>query len=250
MQDNRPIIANVSVIVPAAGAGERFAGKGKKIFERIGEQPIFIRTLEAFTSRDDVCQTQLVVAAGDTEEVRRRFGGHLGLMGVAVVTGGATRSESVRNALATVADQAEWVCVHDAVRPCISPLWIDAVFAEALATGAAILACPVHGTLKKVSRGANVIDETLPRDELWEAQTPQVFRKDVIVEAYAGDISGATDDAELVQRTGRAVSVVPGDPRNVKITTRADLTFAKAVIKTLPKPKPKGPAHPFAEAQW
>lgn len=240
-------MSKVSVIVAAAGTGKRFGGKRNKIFERIKDQPVFIRALEAFTSRDDVSQIQLVISPDDMEEMKLRYGGHLGLMGVTLVEGGPTRPQSVRNALDRVDEAGELVCVHDAVRPCICELWVDAVFTEAQKTGAAILAYPVHGTLKRVSE-ANVIDETGSREDLWEAQTPQVFRKDVLIKAYAGKIEGVTDDAQLVEATGHAVSVVMGDPRNIKITTRSDLALAAAVIGTLPKPK--GPTHPFAEARW
>ena len=243
-------MAKVSVIVPAAGAGQRFGGRGNKIFQRIKGQPMFIRTLEAFTTRDDVVQTLLAVSPEDMEQLKEKFGGHLGFMGVSVVAGGATRAESVRNALAKLDERAELVCVHDAVRPCVSQIWIDAVFAEAEKSGAAILAYPVHGTLKKVSQ-AGVIDQTVPREDFWEAQTPQVFRKDVLVKAFAGDLSGATDEAQLVEATGHPVSVVMGDPRNVKITTPADLALASAVINTLPKPKLKSDGRsPLDEAQW
>jgi len=138
--------------------------------------------------------------------------------------------------------------VHDAVRPCVAQPWIDDVFAEAAKTGAAILAYPVHGTLKKVS-AAGVIDETVSRDDLWEAQTPQVFRRDVLLAAYEAG-KPATDDAGLVEANGHPVSVVMGDPRNIKITTKADLDFAAAVIKTLPKPKDTGYHHPFDEPRW
>jgi 2-C-methyl-D-erythritol 4-phosphate cytidylyltransferase len=242
-------MANVSVIVPAAGAGKRFGGKSNKIFQRLGgSQPVFIRTLEAFTCRDDVCQTLLVVSEADGEELKRRFGANLGFMGVRIVPGGATRSDSVRNALAVVDESADLVCVHDAVRPCIAQPWIDAVFAEADRTGAAILANPLHGTLKEVTE-AGVIDRTLERSALWEAQTPQVFRRDLLVAAYAAGDS-ATDDAALVEAAGHAVHVVAGDPRNIKITTQADLAFASAVINTLPKPKEERSLHPFDEGQW
>ncbi len=241
-------MAKVSVIVAAAGAGKRFGGRQNKIFERIKGQPVFIRTLELFTSRDDVCQIQLVVSAEDMPAMKERFGGNLGFMGVALVQGGAQRSDSVRNALANVAADAELVCVHDAVRPCVSPLWVDAVFAQAQKSGAAILAYPVHGTVKKVGQG-NVVTSTLPREELWEAQTPQVFRKELLVKAYAGG-QAATDDAALVEAAGQPVTVVVGDPRNIKITTPGDLAAAEAVIGTLPKPKPKFTGGPFDEARW
>jgi 2-C-methyl-D-erythritol 4-phosphate cytidylyltransferase len=242
-------MAKFAVIVPAAGAGTRFGAKGNKIFQRLGEQPVFVRTLELFTNRDDVCDVQLVVSSSDMEEMKERFGPHLGFMSVRLATGGETRPLSVKNALARVPAEAEYVCVHDAVRPCVSSLWVDAVFAEAQKSGAAILAYPIHGTLKKVS-GAGVIDQTMPRADLWEAQTPQVFRKDLLLKAYEGDLSKVTDDAQLVEALGHPVRVVMGDPRNVKITTPNDLALAAAVIKSLPKPKLQGPSHPFEEARW
>lgn len=242
-------MAKVAVIVPAAGSGSRFGAKGNKIFQRVKDQPVFIRTLEVFTGRDDVCGVFLVVSASDMEEMKSRFGGHLGFMGVKLVQGGDSRPQSVKNALLQAPAEADLVCVHDAVRPCVSPLWIDAVFKEAEKTGAAILAYPVHGTLKMVS-GANVIDQTVPRCGLWEAQTPQVFRRDLLVKAYEGDLAGATDDAQLVERLGHPVSVVLGDPRNIKITTQGDLALAAAVIDSLPKPKAKASGNPFDEARW
>ncbi|MBI5723268.1 MAG: 2-C-methyl-D-erythritol 4-phosphate cytidylyltransferase [Planctomycetes bacterium] len=241
-------MAKISVIIPAAGAGKRFGGKTNKIFERIDGQPVFIRTIELFSSRDDVCQIQLVVSAQDMADMKDRFGGHLGLLNTKLVEGGQTRSQSVRNALAGLADQADLVAVHDAVRPCVSQLWLDAVFARAEQTGAAILACPIHGTIKKIADGG-LIAETRPREQLWEAQTPQVFRKEIIVKAYQSG-ADATDDAHLVEMLGVPVAVVAGDGRNIKITTRADLAFANSVIKTLPKPKLNRAAHPFDDARW
>ena len=148
-----------------------------------------------------------------------------------------------------MAEEADFICVHDAVRPCVSELWIDDVFAAAAKTGAAILACPLHGTLKKVGRD-NVVVETSDREGLWEAQTPQVFGKDILLRAYAGANGPATDDAALVEATGQPVTVVRGDPRNIKITTRSDLTLAAAVVNSLPRPKPKAPAGPFDDARW
>lgn len=241
-------MAKVSVIIPAAGAGKRFAAANNKILQHIGGKPIFIRTLSMFNSRDDVCQVQLVVSPADMDDIKSRFGANLGLMGVDITLGGPARTQSVRNALDKLVDGAELVCIHDAVRPCVSPLWIDAVFAAAEQTGAAILAYPLHGTLKKVGEG-DVIEQTLPRQGLWEAQTPQVFRRDLIVAAYQSGCE-ATDDAALVEATGQPVSVVMGDPRNIKITTPNDLKLAKAIIDSLPKAKPRRSSHPFGEAQW
>ena len=239
----------VAVIIPAAGASRRFGGKTKKIFERLKGRAVFIRSLELFVNRPDVCQVQLVVAAEDMETMQARFGANLGFMGVKLVTGGAERTDSVRNALEHVAGEAQYICVHDAVRPCVSPLWIDAVFAAAARTGAAILAYPVHGTLKKADAQGRIV-ETVDRRDLWEAQTPQVFRKELLLRAYARAGGRATDDAALVEALGQPVCIVRGDPRNVKITTRSDLALAAAVVDSLPKPSRPAPAGPFDEARW
>lgn len=221
----------VSVIIPAAGAGKRFGGKVNKIFLPLGGRAVFIRTLELFAGREDVCQILMVAAAGDIDEINRRYSADLARMAVGIVPGGSVRSESVRNALPHLSDQADLVCVHDAVRPCVAQAWIDAVFAEAAASGAAILACPVQGTLKKVARD-NLIEQTVDRAGLWEAQTPQVFRRDIIQAAYATQ-DAATDDAHLVQAAGYPVKVVPGDLRNIKITSRQDLVAAEAALGSL-----------------
>lgn len=223
---------NVAVIVPAAGSGRRFGGPRNKIFELLSGKAIFLRTLALFAGRADVCQIQMVVSAADEQVLLEQFGPELSRLGVTLTLGGATRSESVRNALARLSDRADLVCVHDAVRPCVSPAWIDAVFSEAGRSGGAILAYPVHGTLKRVDAGG-AISQTVSREGLWEAQTPQVFARDELVRAYQTDVSAVTDDAQLMEQLGRRVSVVMGDPRNIKITTAADLQLAEAVIGTI-----------------
>ena len=246
-----------SVIIPAAGASRRFGGKAKKIFQQLKGRPVFLRAVELFVNREDVCETQLVVAEEDLETMRDRYGANLGFMGVRVIVGGKERTDSVRSALGGVCPEADLICVHDAVRPCVSPIWIDQVFAAAARTGAAILACPLHGTLKQVDTDERIVKTVgrqgppgTPKGGLWEAQTPQVFARDVLMRAYDSAAAPATDDAALVEATGHPVAVVRGDPRNVKITTRGDLALAAAVIESLPKPKPKAPAGPFEEAKW
>ena len=220
----------VSVILPAAGAGRRFGAPTNKIFQLLGQREIFLRTIDLFASRDDVCQILLVASRDDIAELNERFGFQVADLGVELIEGGAERSDSVRNALAKLDPQAELICVHDAVRPCAAPERIDAVFAAAAETGAAILACPLHGTIKKVDSSHKIL-QTVDREGLWEAQTPQVFDRDILTEAYELGQS-ATDDAETVQRMGVEVTVVPSGPDNVKITTQADLAFAEAVLRS------------------
>ncbi len=243
-------MSKYAVILVAAGKSERFGGKEKKTFAKLDGRPIFLRSLEVFTRRDDVCQTILAVAPEDMEEMKSKFGANLGFMGVSLVEGGTARWQTVRNALQRVSDDATHVAVHDAARPCVTESMVDGVFAEAKKSGAAILACPLTGTLKRV--GEVGIESTVSRENLYEAQTPQVFLKSILVEAYAklGDNGDTiTDDAQVVEQTGHLVTVVSSSPLNLKITSRSDMALAQSIIKTSPrKTTPKLGA--FDEAQW
>jgi len=226
-------MARVAVILPAAGSGTRFGSERNKIFQPLGGRPLFLRTLELFTARPDVCAVRMAVSEADEAYLLDEFGAVLDEMGVVVVRGGGVRSESVRNALADVTDAADLVAVHDAVRPCVSQSLLDAVFSEAEACGAAILAEPVHGTVKRAGPGG-AIRQTVCREGLWQAQTPQVFRRDLLRAAYEQEgLESVTDDAQLVERLGHEVRIVPGDPRNIKITTPADLAYAEAALTTM-----------------
>jgi 2-C-methyl-D-erythritol 4-phosphate cytidylyltransferase len=245
-------MAKISVIVVAAGKGTRFGGQEKKILAKIDGRPMFLRSLEHFINRDDVIQTLLVIAPEDQEDLKQKFGANLGFLGVQSVLGGKERTDSVANALGKVRDDAELVAIHDAARPCVSTAMIDAVFDEASKTGAAILAAPLRGTIKKVGE-SGFIDATVPREGLWEAQTPQVFKRHVIIDAYGKRSqvpAPVTDDAQLVEAAGHPVAIVASDFSNLKITTRGDISLAAAIIKTRPKAVPKGPMGPFQEAQW
>jgi 2-C-methyl-D-erythritol 4-phosphate cytidylyltransferase len=240
-------VATFAVIMPAAGKSSRFQDKHyKKPFAPLDDRAVWLHAAEKFLSRDDVKQLILVVAPDDRAAFLEKFGANVAILGIEVVEGGAERSDSVRRALEALRQDIDFVAVHDAARPCLAAEWISQVFATAQRTGAALLAIPVVSTLKRVSN--HEVQETVSRDDLWEAQTPQVFRRQWLIDAYARQGSTpATDDAELVQRLGHRVTVVPGSPLNLKITTREDLRFASHAIKALPKPKTVGPAHPFAD---
>ena len=237
-----------AVILPAAGKSSRFRDQHfKKPFASLDGRAVWMHAAEKFCNRDDVGQTILIISPEDHEPFAGKFAGNAALMGIEVVDGGAERSDSVANALARVKDDCDYVAIHDAARPCIVEAWIDAVFAAAVKSGAAILAAPVTGTLKRAA-GDQTIAETISRESLWEAQTPQVFRKQLLIDAYARrGKEPATDDAQLVERLGHKVTIVPGSPMNIKITTKEDLRTAAALLKALPRPKLVGPAHPFAD---
>jgi 2-C-methyl-D-erythritol 4-phosphate cytidylyltransferase len=237
-----------AVILPAAGQSSRFRDQHyKKPFAPLDNRAVWLHSAERFLNRSDVKQVLVVISPEDREEFMSKFGANVMILGVDVVDGGRERADSVQNALEKVRDDCDFVAVHDAARPCLADEWIDQVFAAAEQSGAAILATPVTATLKRVAAD-HTIEATVPRERLWEAQTPQVFRRDLLLKAYAKrGASAATDEASLVEQLGHKVTVVPGSPINLKITTRDDLRLASYLLKALPKPKVLGPSHPFAD---
>ena len=222
-------MAKFSVILLAAGKSTRFGDRNyKKPFIPLANKPVWLHAAERFVNRPDVVQTIVVIATEDREFFQMKFGANMAILGFEVVAGGAERADSVQAALDKVTSDADYVAIHDAARPCLVDSWIDKVFAAATKSGAAILAVPVANTLKRSADGQTVV-ETIPRDGLWEAQTPQVFQRDLIMKAYAsrGDFA-ATDDAQLVERLGQPVTLVRGSGLNLKITTREDLKLAES----------------------
>ncbi|MFM8986756.1 MAG: 2-C-methyl-D-erythritol 4-phosphate cytidylyltransferase, partial [Planctomycetia bacterium] len=209
-------------------------------------RPVWMHAAEQFTDRDDVKQVVVVVAPEDRDAFLEKFGANLAFMGITLADGGSHRAESVRNGLEKLDPEVDMVAIHDAARPCLAQAWIDRVFAAGAKTGAAILAVPVVGTLKRVGPD-NSIAATVDRNCLWEAQTPQVFRRDLLETAFAAGPGGQPpDEASLAEALGQKVTVVPGSPINLKITSREDLKLAEQALKALPTPKLSGPAHPFA----
>ena len=243
-------MATFAVILPAAGQSSRFQYKNKKKpFVDLSGRAVWIRAAEVFANRKDIIQTLVVISPDDREFFLDKFGPTLAFMGIQVVQGGKERYSSIANALSEVRSEADHIAIHDAVRPCIANEWIDLVFTEATKTGAAILGIPIHDTLKRGNE-KNQITETVSREQLWAAQTPQVFRKDLLVKAYQnrGPLP-LTDDAQLMESMGHDVSLVLGSPLNLKITTAEDLKLAEAALKVLPRPQTNRPLHPFSDDQ-
>jgi 2-C-methyl-D-erythritol 4-phosphate cytidylyltransferase len=240
-----------AVILPAAGKSSRFGGKEKKPFVNLDNTAVWLRTANLFANRQDVVQTILIINPDDRELVQRRYAANLMFLGVKVVDGGAERFESVANALAEVKAEADFVAVHDAVRPCAPAALIEAVFAAAVKHGAAIPGLAVADTLKRVDNQM-LVTQTVPRVGLWQIQTPQVFRKDWLLEAYGkrDAVKNVTDDAQLVEATGHPVRVIPGSPFNLKITTHDDLKIAGQFLKLREaEDKPKA-GRPFDDERF
>lgn len=244
-------MAQFAVILPAAGKSSRFKDKHyKKPFAPLANRAVWLHSAEKFLHRDDVKQVILVISPEDREYFDFKFSSNVAILGIEVVEGGAERADSIQNALERVKPDIDYVAVHDAARPLVADEWISKVFEAAERTGAAILALPVGGTLKRVGADQKIA-ETVDRQGLWEAQTPQVFGRKILFDAYARRRGfAATDDAQLVERSGQSVAVVMGSPINMKITTQEDLRLAEQALKALPKPKFQGPAHPFADDMW
>jgi 2-C-methyl-D-erythritol 4-phosphate cytidylyltransferase len=230
----------VSVILPAAGLGTRMksgaaerTGTSRKQFMLLDGAPILVHTIRKFASCPLVNEVVITARAEDLEWVREQVRKEGFSKPVRVVEGGATRQHSVENGLAAVAPETEIVAVHDAVRPFIEAGTITAVIEEAASSGAAIVGIVPVDTVKQVH--GKKIRGTLNRDRLVLAQTPQVFRVDLLRRAYAkaneDDFAG-TDESSLVERLDDVVvSVVAGSDRNIKITKPSDMELANLFLK-------------------
>ena len=207
-----------------------------------------MRSLELFFARDDVCATVLAVGEDKAEEVKKKYGPHLAFASVKVVAG-KDHFSAVAAALEQLPAEAELIAVHDAARPAVSAMQIDALIETAAKTGAAMLAAPLRENTKKVDKDKK-ISAILDITNLWLAQTPQVFKAQVLREAYAkrGEFAnGCADDADLVAAAGTPATVIPSSWRNIRVVTKDDVTVAAPIIDAVPKPKPKGPIGPYAE---
>jgi 2-C-methyl-D-erythritol 4-phosphate cytidylyltransferase len=229
----------VSVILPAAGLGTRMgravpekAGTSRKQFMLLEGSPILLHTIRKFVSTPAVAEIIVALRADDMEWVRGLLQAEKFGKPVRLVEGGDSRQESVEHALATLEPGTELVAVHDAVRPFIEPNVLEKVFAEAEETGAAIVGIVPVDTVKQVHR--NKIRQTIPRERLILAQTPQVFRFDLLRSAFAKareDNFAGTDESSLVERLDQVeVSVVPGSDRNLKITKPSDMDLARLFL--------------------
>ena len=216
---------HVSAIIAAGGRGSRFGGAQPKQFELLAGVPILKRTVDTFLTGYPF--DEVVVAL--PPELAARPPAYLD--DVIVVEGGERRQDSVARAFAAVAPSSQVIVIHDAARPLVSPSLIERTVAAAVEHGAAIAALQVRDTVKR-GDGSRTIRGTLPRDEIFLAQTPQAFRVGVLRDALAlaSTATDATDEAMLAERAGHHVHLVEGEPRNLKITTPDDLDMAERLL--------------------
>ena len=222
----------ISAIIPAAGSGERFGGK--KQLKIMGNRPLMFKTISPFIISELITEIVLVVPKNDVEQVEQKLKSIVSAKPLKVISGGKTRQQSVHKGLTVTEDSAELICIHDAVRPFITEALIEKVVNKCKEHDGVILAQPSTDTVKKVID--DQILETLPREIIWRAQTPQVFSKSALREALelaeAENIHG-TDEASLLERIGYQVGFVEGSSLNIKITTEEDWIFAEAIFKHL-----------------
>jgi 2-C-methyl-D-erythritol 4-phosphate cytidylyltransferase len=224
----------VSAIIVAAGSGTRLGSALPKAFALLGGRTILSYSLRTLAGVTPVVELVLAVPAGMERAARAEINGAGLALPVKITAGGRERQESVRIALALTSAESELVVVHDAARPFASAELFQRCLERAERADAAIAGIPVADTLKRVDQSC--ISATLDRKGLWQAQTPQAFEREMLIQAHeraSQDQIVATDDSDLVERLGYKVEVVEGSPLNLKITTADDLTLAEALASLL-----------------
>lgn len=225
----------VAAIVAAAGKGERLKSKIHKPFVALGKDPILLHVLKVLDNSNLVGEIIVVAHQADLPKARLLLKKAKLKKFKEIVAGGKRRMDSVKSGLSAVSEDADYVIIHDGCRPFIDNKMISSVLGAAETFGAAIAAMPVKPTIKEVEKG-NFVAATLKRETLVDVQTPQAFRKDLLLRAYdkafaeGAEGAEATDDSALVERMGIKVKVVDGSYKNIKITTQEDLRYAKMLM--------------------
>ena len=219
-----------AAVIVAAGRGERF-GAPAKCLASLDGRPVLAYSLDAVEQADSV-DSVVVVAGQQTEAaIRDLIAAGPWRKPVQVVRGGAARQESVALGVRAIRDDCDVVVVHDAARPLVEAAVFDRCVLAAHEAGAAILAAPVVDTIKRVRSG--LVVATVPREELWSAQTPQAFRWEALLSALGSDVArkqAFTDEAGLFETLGLPVAIVPNEQPNLKITRPGDLALAEALL--------------------
>jgi len=224
----------ISAIIPAAGRGARFGGE--KQLKLLGRRPLLFHTIQTFLTIAEISEIIISAPGEHLEQLERELRSFTGSKPLKVVKGGERRQDSVFAGLKASHDSSDTIIIHDAVRPFISKEIIQEAIKACKFHDAVVAALPAKDTIKQVM--GNQIISTLPRNEIWQAQTPQVFMRSVLTEALElaqkEGIEG-TDEAVLAERLGYQVGIIKGSPFNIKITTKEDWIFAEAIFAHLHK---------------
>jgi len=243
-------MAKFAVIIAAAGQSRRFgSSNGKKTFISLLGKPVWLHSAHKFASRADVKQTIVVVSPEDESEFLLANEKELNRLGATVVAGGSERIDSVANGLEKVQNDIDFVAIHDGARPCVSTELIESLFDAVQTCQCTIPALPVSSTVKRSTDGGKTVDQTVDRSQLYLAQTPQVFGRNVLVDLFEkyfqseSDFS-MTDEAQLAEHFGIEVRLMSGCPLNLKLTTRTDLQVAETFLRGNPGVQFDAPTDP------
>ncbi len=225
----------VSAIVPAAGLGVRLNNPLPKPLVNLNKKPIFIHTLNVLSRHPDINEINLVVSSRSLKPTKYYLKKYKIKKISALVIGGPKRRNSVENALDKISSKTDIVLIHDAVRPFIDFDMLSRGIKAVKKSGAVVFGLPIKSTVKEVDTQAKVV-RTLRMNSLYEIQTPQLFKRELIINAYKRFPNlAAVDDAFLVEELGKKVVVIPGSYFNIKITTPEDLVFAEAILRGKPR---------------
>ena len=216
----------VGAVIVAAGSSRRMGG-ADKVFALLGRKPILARVVDAFQGCSPVDQIVVVLSEQNLERGRQLVTKQGGAKVIDVCAGGRRRQDSVAAGLRRLSS-CDWVVIHDGARPLVTVDLINRGLEAAEETGAAVAAVPVTDTIK-LAGDDRIVHQTLPRQNLWAVQTPQVFRIDMITEAYSRANGDVTDDASLVEQLGYRVKIYMGSYDNIKITAPDDLALAEVL---------------------
>lgn len=221
----------VSAIVVAAGKSRRLGGKISKAVLKLNSKPVIAYSLDVLNGHHRINEIIVVANGANIKSLRDIIKRNKIRKVRDVILGGQERQDSVSSGLKAINPKADYVLIHDAARPFITKGLVTLVIEEALKSKAAIVGVPVKSTIKKADNKA-FVKMTVDRNNLWEIQTPQVFSKNIILKAYKDfGRPKATDDAALVERSGKKVKMVLGAHHNIKITTPEDLIIAKGIAR-------------------
>ena len=224
----------VCAIIVAAGKGLRMNAMGKKQYLSIAGLPVIVHTLRVFDSCALIDEMVLVVPEEDLSVCREEIINPAGFVKeIVLVAGGPMRQDSVYNGLQAVDSDDGIIVIHDGVRPLVTPDELKACINGARRYGACILGLPAFDTLKRINTSGTIV-ETLARDTIWLAQTPQAFRYNLILNAHQHARQhglSATDDASLLEQIGIDVKIIEGSRRNLKITNPDDLKLARILLR-------------------
>jgi 2-C-methyl-D-erythritol 4-phosphate cytidylyltransferase len=227
-------MTKADAIIVSAGRGHRLKEASKKQFLLLAGKPILVHTLDTFETSPLIRSIVLVVGEEDLDYCSKEIVEKYRLQKIThIIPGGKERQDSVRNGMDALASDTAIVVIHDGVRPFVTREMVEESIRGAERLGAVVLAMPVKDTVKMANPDGIVL-KTLDRESLWQIQTPQAFRAEMIREAYrrsAGDGFVGTDDASLVERLGIRVHILPGSYTNIKITTQEDLLWARLLIR-------------------